>query len=95
MYFHMCGMCIHLQNVCNEYDDSMYMHYNMPVSVYVYLSVHLLLHICPVSVSSQVFTGLVLRLCGSEIILQERLQVLKSVPLIRLSPPALQHQFME
>ncbi|KAA8585918.1 hypothetical protein FQN60_007487 [Etheostoma spectabile] len=43
----------------------------------------------------EVFSGLVLRLCGGEVILQEGLQVLKSVPLISLTPPALQHQFME
>ncbi|TNN85770.1 hypothetical protein EYF80_004017 [Liparis tanakae] len=42
-----------------------------------------------------VFSGLVLRLCGREVILQEGLQVLKGVPLISLSLPALHHQFME
>lgn len=44
---------------------------------------------------SQVFSGLVLGLRGSEVILQEGLKVLKSVPFIGLPPPALQHQFMK
>lgn len=54
-----------------------------------------LLCVCPTHVRSQVFSGLVLRLCGSEVILQEGLKVLKSVPFIGLPPPALQHQFMK
>lgn len=54
-----------------------------------------MLHVCPTHARSQIFSRLVLRLCGSEVILQEGLEVLKSVPFIRLSPPALQHQFMK
>lgn len=54
-----------------------------------------LLYVCPTLVRSQVFSGLVLRLRGSEVILQEGLKVLKSVPFIGLPPPALQHQFMK
>ena len=44
---------------------------------------------------SQVVSGLVLRLRGGEVILQEGLQVLERVPLVGLPPPALHHQFME
>jgi len=65
------------------------------VSVVRFLFVRSSLHIGPTCVWSQVFSGLVLRLCGREVILQEGLQVLKGVPLISLSPPALHHQFME
>lgn len=52
-------------------------------------------HLSGVCVRSQVFSRLVLRLRGSEVILQEGLQVLESVPLVGLPPPALHHQFME
>jgi len=71
------------------------MHCNMSVTVFVCMSVHLKLHVCPARVWSQVFPGLVLRLCGGEVILQEGLQVLKGVSLIGLPPPALHHQFMK
>lgn len=73
-------------------------YYHMHVSVCASLSVSLfaclLFHSCPVSIS-QVVSRLILRLCASEVILQEGLQVLKRVPLIRLPPPALQHEFVE
>lgn len=61
----------------------------------IFFFLFFLLNVCPTLVRSQVFSGLVLRLRGSEVILQEGLKVLKSVPFIGLPPPALQHQFMK
>lgn len=87
----------------NKYNQSMCTSYDMPISVSaciypclsVYSFVGLLLCVCTIHVRSQVFSRLVLRLGGGEVVLQEGLEVLKSVPLIGLPPPALQHQFME
>lgn len=45
--------------------------------------------------SLQVLSGLVLRLRGGEVILQEALQVLKGRPLLGLFPPAGQHQVVQ
>lgn len=44
---------------------------------------------------SQVFSRLVLGFSSSKVVLQEALQVLKGVPLVRILPPALQHQLMQ
>lgn len=80
----------------------MWMHYDMTVSVHLSVSggggsvcAPLSLHVTPTRVPSQVFSRLVLRLRGGEVILQEGLQVVEGVPLVGLSPPALQHEFME
>lgn len=43
----------------------------------------------------QVLSWLVLRLGGGEVVLQEALQVLKGGPLLRLLPPAGQHQVVQ
>lgn len=107
MYLNMCVcvcVCVgqiqwkHVHVVWHAYQCiCRYIYQCLPVyiSVTLFLFVRLLLHICPTCVRSQVFSGLILRLCGGEVILQEGLQVLKSVPLVGLPPPALQHQFME
>lgn len=68
------------------------MHFNTPATASVCVSI-----LSPASdrARSQVFSGLVLRLGGREVVLQEGLQVLEGVSLVGLPPPALQHQFME
>lgn len=99
---YMCCVCV--QYVQKKYNESMYMYCDMPISVSasIYPCLHFSLSVClflfapcPTHVRSQVFARLVLRLCGGEVILQEGLEILKSVPFIGLPPPALQHQFME
>lgn len=81
-----CCACVHVLGVfaCKSICRSL--------TVCPFIAPHLSNKMCG---RSQVFSRLVLRLCGGEVILQEGLQVLESVPLISLPPPALQHQFME
>lgn len=44
---------------------------------------------------SQVFTGLVLGLCGGKVVLQEALQVLESGALFRILLPAVDHELVQ
>lgn len=81
---------VHVQYKYNEGNISVSACIHPRLSIYCSTSVR---HV--VCVWSQVFSGLVLRLRGREVILQEGLQVLKGVPLVGLAPPALHHQFME
>lgn len=44
---------------------------------------------------SQVFTGLILGLCGGKVVLQEALQVLESGALLRILFPAVDHELVQ